>query len=160
VQQISKQRSRIIQENIQHMIACITYYMSQYLQQNDEIKLAILVNQIGKKFLSFISTSQQTSQTSLPSNETNSSEKVSPADTPGQIVLSDDIAEQLMPKSYHASVHNEELKALERFVARERTAHTLLTGNEEPNIVYTFINATPARQSYKEGKPILNSYRF
>ena len=42
--QIAKQRSRIIQENIYHMIACITYYMSQYLQQNDEIKLSSLDN--------------------------------------------------------------------------------------------------------------------
>ncbi len=157
-QQIFKQRSRIIQENIQHMIACITYYMSQYLQQNDEIRLSNLINQIGKKFLSSMSTSQHASQTSLPSDEPNLSEHVSPADTPGQLVLSDEVAEQLIPKSYHASVHNEELKALERFVARERTAHAVLTGNEEPNIVYTYINATPARISYKEGKTNSLSY--
>lgn len=152
-QHISKQRSRIVQENIQHMIACITYYMSQYLQKNNEIKLSDLINQIGKKFLYSIATSQQTSQTSLPSkDEAKDSENATPAGTPGQLILPDDVAEQLMPKSYQAAVNNEELKALERFVARERTAHALLTGNEEPNVVYTFINATPARQSYKEGK--------
>ena len=152
-QQISKQRSHTIEENIQHMIACVTYYMSQYLQQNDEIKLSILINQIGKKFLMTMPTSQQTSQTTLHSNETNSMEQISPADTPaGQVVLSDEIAEQLMPKMQQNSVHNEELKALERFVAKERAAHTLLTGNEDGLVVYTYINATSPRQSYKEGK--------
>jgi GTPase Era involved in 16S rRNA processing len=130
--------------------------MSQYLQQNDEIKLSNLINQIGKKFLSSIPTSQQTSQTTTHSNETNPTEQTSPTDTPGQMALSDEIVEQLLPKAHQSAIHNEELKALERFLARDRTAHTILTGNEEPPIVYTFINATPARQSYKEGKSIKN----
>lgn len=150
-QQITRQRSRAIQENIQHMIACMTYYMSQYLQQNDEIKLANLINQIGKKFLSAIPPSQHTSQTTTYSNEANATEQASPSDTPGQVSLPEEIAEQLMPKSQHSSIHNEELKALERFVGRDRAAHTILTGNEDATIVYTFINATSARQSYKEG---------
>jgi hypothetical protein len=123
--------------------------MSQYLQQNDEIKLSNLINQIGKKFLSNTPTTQQTSQTTTHTNKT---EQLSTSADQGQNVLSDDIAEQLMPKIHQTSVHNEELKALERFIARERTAHTILTGNEDATIVYTFINATPARQSYKEGK--------
>ncbi len=134
------------------MIACMTYYMSQYLQQNDEIKLSNIINQIGKKFLTTVPTTQQTSQTTIRTNEINMAEQLSTTGLQGQIVLSDDIIEQLMPKSQQTSIHNEELKALERFVARERTAHTILTGNEEPTVVYTFINATPARQSYKEGK--------
>ena len=133
------------------MIACVTYYMSQYLQQNDEVKLSALINQIGKKFLSTISTSQQTSQTTMHSNEMGSTEQISPSDTPGQLVLSDEIAEQLIPKAQQSSVHNEELKALERFVTKERAAHALLTGNEDGSIVSTYINATSPRQSYKEG---------
>lgn len=135
------------------MIACMTYYMSQYLQQNDEIKLSNLVNQIGKKFLSTTTTTaQQPSQTTVHTNETNTNEQLSTPGPQGQHALSEEIAEQLIPKAQQASLHNEELKALERFIARERTPHTILTGNEEPTIVYTFINATPARQSYKEGK--------
>lgn len=137
------------------MIACVTYYMSQYLQQNDEVKLSALINQIGKKFLSTIPTSQQTSQTTMHSNEMGSTEQISPSDTPGQLVLSDEIAEQLIPKAQQSSVHNEELKALERFVAKERAAHALLTGNEDGNIVSTYINATSPRQSYKESNVTL-----
>ena len=150
-QHITKQRSRITQENIHHMIACITYYMSQYLQENDEPKLSNLINQIGKKFLSNLPSIQQTSQTTTYSNDVNIGEQASTAGTQGQIALSDDITEQLIPKMHHSTIHNEELKALERFVTRERTPHAILTGNEEPTIVYTFINATSARQSYKEG---------
>jgi hypothetical protein len=139
------------------MIACITYYMSQYLQQNDEIKLSNLINQIGKKFLS---SSPSTSQTTTYSNEMNTGEQLSTTGTQGQITLSDDISEQLIPKMHHSSIHNEELKALERFVARERTPHAILTGNEEPTIVYTFINATAARQSYKEGTQLNDTEDF
>ena len=143
--QISKQRSRVVQENIYHMIVCISYYMSQYLQQNDELKLSSLINQIGKKFLS-------NSTAASTTNELTGAEQGSTPDPPAQVELSDEIAEQLIPKVHHASVHNEELKALERFVARERTPHSILTGNEEPSIVYTFINTTTARQGYKEGR--------
>lgn len=150
-QQISRQRSHSTEENIQHMIACVTYYMSQYLQQNDEMKLSVLINQVGKKFLTTIPTSQQTSQTTMHSTEMGSTEHLSPSDTPGQLVLPEEIAEQLIPKAQQSSVHNEELKALERFVAKERAAHALLTGNEDGNVVTTFINATSPRQSYKEG---------
>ncbi|CAF3330500.1 unnamed protein product [Rotaria sp. Silwood1] len=149
-QQITKQRTRITQDNIHHMIACISYYMSQYLQQNDEIKLSNLINQIGKKFLSSMPTTQQISQTTTNTNDTNIPEQIATSGAQGQIALSDDIAEQLIPKAHYSTIHNEELKALERFVARERTPHTILTGNEDPTTVYTFINATSARQSYKE----------
>jgi hypothetical protein len=126
--------------------------MSQYLQQNDEIKLSYLINQIGKKILSPTPTSQTISQTTMHTNETNITEQILTPGLQGQMVLSDDIAEQLIPKSQQASIHNEELKALERFVAKDRTAHTILTGNEDTTTVYTFINSTVARQSYKEGK--------
>ena len=154
--QLAKQRSRTIQDNIHHMIACMTYYMSQYLQQNDELKLSSLINQIGKKFLSTTSTPQQVSQTTTHSSEGNPTDQISAGGIQGQTVLPDDIAEQLMPKAQQSTIHNEELKALERFIARERLAHMILTGNEDSNIVYTFINATSARQSYKEGKFLIN----
>ena len=131
--QVSKQRSRLVQENIYHMIACISYYMSQYLQQNDEIKLSQLINQVGKKFLS----------TTIPSTEFNEQASMG--------LLSDDIAEQVIPKAQQASIHNEELKALERFVARERAPHSILTGSEEATVVYNFIHTTTAKQGYKEG---------
>lgn len=153
--QLTKQRSRLIQENIHHMIACITYYMSQYLHQNNEIKLSSLINQIGKKFLSTASIPQQTSQTTTYSTETNPSDQISMSGTQGPTVLPDEIAEQLIPTARQTSLHNEELKALERFVARERNAHMILTGNEDANIVYTYINTTSARQSYKEGRFLL-----
>jgi hypothetical protein len=130
------------------MIACITYYMSQYLLQNDEIKLSNLVNQLGKKFLSNTSPTQQTATNT---NDTNTEGQITTPVTQGQVSLSDEAAEQLIPKT-HSSIHNEELKALERFVARERTPHQILTGNEDATIVYTFVSATSARQSYKEGK--------
>ncbi|CAM2697277.1 unnamed protein product [Rotaria socialis] len=146
-QQVSKQRSRSVQDNIHHMIACMSYYMSQYLQQNDEIKLSNLINQIGKKILSSIPTSQQTATNT---NDVNVSEQLSLAGPQAPIELPDDIAEQVTPKVHFATVHNEELKALERFVARERTPHTILTGNEDATIVSTFINATSAKQGYKE----------
>jgi hypothetical protein len=128
--------------------------MSQYFQQNDEFKLSSLVNQIGKKFLSNIQTTQPTSQTTVHTNDTNGEGQLASPVAQGQAVLSDEVAEELLPKT-HASIHNEELKALERFVARERTPHTILTGNEEATLVYTFINATTARQSYKEGKEFI-----
>lgn len=143
--QISKQRSRVVQENIYHMIICISYYMSQYLQQNDEIKLSHLINQIAKKFLSSSTASSQM-------NEVTGIDQGSTADLPAQVELSDEMAEQLVPKMHHSSVHNEELKALERFVAREKAPHSILTGSEEPSIVYTFINSMTARQGYKEGR--------
>lgn len=143
--QISKQRSRLVQENIYHMIACISYYMSQYLQQNDEVKLSQLINQVGKKFLS----------TSIPvSNmiQASGGDPAATGDLQGSSTLPDEIAEQLIPKVHHASIHNEELKALERFVARERVPHSILTGSEEATVVYNFVNATSAKQGYKEGK--------
>ena len=143
--QIPKQRSRLVQENIYHMIACISYYMSQYLQQNDEIKLSHLINQVGKKFLT---TSTQ------PNDPNPTGEQASTHDFQNKMALPDDVTEQLIPKVHQASIHNEELKALERFVARERAPHSILTGSEETNIVYTFINATSAKQGYKEGNSI------
>ena len=133
--QISKQRSRLVQENIYHMIACISYYMSQYLHQNDEIKLSQLINQVGKKFLS----------TSTPATTTTTEPD------PTGALLPDEIAEQVIPKAQQASIHNEELKALERFVARERAPHSILTGSEDAVVVYNFVNATSAKQGYKEG---------
>lgn len=125
--------------------------MSQYLQQNDEIKLSILINQIGKKFLSSMPTAQQIAHAASNTNE-HIQDQSSTSMAAGHIELSDEIGEQIMPKFHTSTVHNEELKALERFVARERTPHTILTGNEDAAVVYTFINATAAKQSYKEGK--------
>jgi hypothetical protein len=143
-QQITKQRLRITQENIYHMIVCMTNYISQYLQQNGDSKLSNLINQVGKRILSIILITQ--------TNDMNRAEQSSASDTRGQTILSDDIAEQLMPKGYHAIMHNEELKALERFVARERNTLTALTGNEEAAFVFNFISSTSAQHSYRESK--------
>lgn len=149
--QVTKQRSRTVQDNIHHMIACISYHMSQYFQQNDEIKLSNLINQIGKKFLVSVPATQQVGQ-GTNTNDTNVPEQSSTSVAQGAAVLSDEIAEQLIPKTHTSTVHNEELKALERFMAKDRTPHAILTGNEDAPVVYTFVNATSARQSYKEGK--------
>ena len=153
-QQITKQRSRIVQDNLHHMIACISHYMTQYLQQNDEIKLSSLINQIGKKVLSTVPTAQQASHTTINTDDTNVHEQSSTSVVQGQVVLADEIAEKLIPKVHHSTVHNEELKALERFVARARTPRTILTGNEDAASVYSFINGTTAKQGYKEGKQL------
>ncbi|CAF0806939.1 unnamed protein product [Adineta steineri] len=141
-QQITKQRLRITQENIYHMIACMTSYISQYLQQNNQIKLSILINQIGKKILSTI--------IAIQTNDMNRGDQTSAVGTQGPTILSDEIAESIMPKSYYAQIHNEELKALELFVAKERNTQASLSGNEEAPVVYNFINTTSVQHSYKE----------
>ena len=151
-QQITKQRSRIVQENTYHMVACITYYMSQYLYHNDDIKMSIFINQIGRKFLAPVASATVTFQTPGQTTEANPTEQVSTTENAAAITLPEEVAEQVIPKVHQSSMHNEELKALERYVARERAPHSILVGNEEPNIVYTFIHATPAKQGYKEGR--------
>ena len=148
--QVNKQRSRAIQENVQHMIACISYYTSQYLHRINDTKLSQLLTQIGKKFL--------TQSTSSKANLRQPDDQPAITETQGQMTLPDNIAEQLIPKMHTTSVHNEELKALERFVARERTQHIILTGNEEPAAVFAFIQNTPPRQAYKESKALANQW--
>ena len=142
--QVNKQRSPAIQENVQHMIACISYYTSQYLYQINDTRLSQLLTQVGKKFL--------THATPSKTNVRQLDDQPAITETQGQMTLPDNIAEQLIPKMHTTSVHNEELKALERFVARERTQHIILTGNEEPAAVFAFIQNTPPRQAYRESR--------
>lgn len=139
---IAKQRTRLAQENLYHMIACITAYLTQYLRDNNELQMSTVVQQIGKRILS--------TMTSAQANESSRAGQSSASGAHGPTILSDEAAEQIMPKSYYAAIHNEELKALERFVAKERNTQAALSGNEEPATVFSFINTTSALHAYKE----------
>ncbi|KAK7149598.1 hypothetical protein R3I94_009044 [Phoxinus phoxinus] len=142
---LKQKRPAATTESLQHMVACMTYYLAKSLRSTQESGMASSVFELGKKLL------QEITEPSLqPAKQTSSMEQDGKKTAP---TYDEDPSEQL--------------KILEAIVMKNMQAETLgnygvtscnktgshgceLTGQEDPVVLYMVIENSPLQHAFKE----------
>ncbi|KAG1953321.1 cilia- and flagella-associated protein [Pimephales promelas] len=141
---LKQKRPAATTESLQHMVACITYYLVKSLRSTQESDMASFVFKLGKKLL------QEITEPPLKPAKQSSMEQDGKKTTP---TYDEDPSKQL--------------KILEAIVMKNMQAETLgnygvtscnktvphgceLTGQEDPVVLYTVIENSPLQHAFKE----------
>ncbi|XP_073695305.1 cilia- and flagella-associated protein 54 [Garra rufa] len=142
---IKQKRPVATRESLEHMVACMTYYLTKSLHSTEESRMASSVFELGMKLLQEIMEPPQ-----QPAKKTSSVE-----------------LDGKKTASIHDEGPNEQLKVLEAIGMKTMHAETLenhdaaswnktgsdgceLTGQEDPVVLYMVIENSPLQQAFKE----------
>ncbi|RNA01420.1 cilia- and flagella-associated 54 [Brachionus plicatilis] len=126
-------------ENLQHMIACSTFYLTDVLKRFDRKVLSNFFNSIGRKLLGMDeSSNNEPVVEEAESEETEAKQK--------KMKKQDEKA---------PTVRQNEIRALENQLAKSNVStknafFSMLTGNEDMAQIYSFIVNNPTKIAYKE----------
>ncbi|RXN21254.1 cilia- and flagella-associated 54 [Labeo rohita] len=125
-------------ESLEHMVACMTYYLAKSLHSTQESRMASSVFELGMKLLQEITEASQ-----QPAKKTSSVE-----------------LDAKKTASIHDEGPNEQLKVLEAIGMKTMHTETSfnktesdgceLTGQEDPVLLYMVIENSPLQQAFKE----------
>uniref|UniRef100_W5NE45 Cilia- and flagella-associated protein 54-like n=1 Tax=Lepisosteus oculatus TaxID=7918 RepID=W5NE45_LEPOC len=138
-----QKRSVPVQESLQHMVACMTYYMAKVLRSCQEYRLASAVIDMGKKLLLESTESSGSTlgvQNKPPIAEEQGAQRERSQKRPAAMQPEEEM--------------NEQLKALEASVLKTSSTSLRvleLTGQEEPSVLYSVIATYQLKSAYKEG---------
>ncbi|XP_069048817.1 cilia- and flagella-associated protein 54 isoform X2 [Lepisosteus oculatus] len=158
-----QKRSVPVQESLQHMVACMTYYMAKVLRSCQEYRLASAVIDMGKKLLLESTESSGSTlgvQNKPPIAEEQGAQRERSQKRPAAMQPEEEM--------------NEQLKALEASVLKTRRLGTILhqdtnswnkgvlelTGQEEPSVLYSVIATYQLKSAYKEVLKFKRKARF
>ncbi|XP_066561432.1 cilia- and flagella-associated protein 54 isoform X1 [Amia ocellicauda] len=140
-------------ESLQHMVACISYYLAKVLRSRQEYCLASAVIDWGKKLLQESTDSGGTA--SGPQN------KLPAADQEGAQV---ERAQRRLAVGQSEEDTSEQLKALESILHQDpntwKRGALELTGQEEPTVLYSVIATYPLKSAYREVLKFKRKARF
>ncbi|KAK2892722.1 hypothetical protein Q8A67_012710 [Cirrhinus molitorella] len=142
---LKQKRPVAITESLEHMVACMTYYLAKSLRSTEESRMASSVFELGTKLLQEITEPPQ-----QPTKKTSSVE-----------------LDGKKTASIHEEGPSEQLNVLEVFGIRTMHTETLgngdvtscnktgsdgceLTGQEDPVVLYTVIENSPLQHAFKE----------
>ncbi|XP_075712881.1 cilia- and flagella-associated protein 54 isoform X2 [Rhinoderma darwinii] len=149
-----------VTEGVLHMTACIVYYVAKALRSWEEYELAICVIETGKKLLYLTeNTSVTIPTTQVKSNCVEETEKAKDAT---------DKEKGYSPKKHQKKKSlidekvNEQLNALEHNLLKltKPSAGTLLTGLEDPILLYSVVSCWSPSAAFKEIMKFKKNSRF